>query len=83
MWTDETLFGEKLWRVKAKVSVDGELHACAMQASRNTIQLSLTCGACRHEMEFRMASELEMQWGCNVTQWKSKKIERQKKKGEK
>ena len=53
MWTDETLFGEKLWRVKAKVSVDGELHACAIQASRNTIQLTPTCGACRHEMEFR------------------------------
>jgi hypothetical protein len=24
---------------------------------------TLTCYTCRHEMEFRMASELEMRWG--------------------
>ena len=27
-----------------------------------------------------MASDMEMRWGCKVTQWKRKKIERQKQK---
>ena len=54
-----------------------------MQESRKGFNRIPTCPVCRHEMEFRMASELEMRWGCKVTQWKRKKIERQKQKGEK
>jgi len=41
-----------------------------------------TCYTCRHEMEFRMVFDMEMRWGCQVTQGERKKKERQKQKGE-
>ena len=52
---------------------------CRNHEKESTTNTYLLCLQARI-VEFRMASDMEMRWGCKVTQWKRKKIERQKQK---